>query len=98
MGALRTTSTSPLWPTEKLPALTRSSPSTSQSSVRETSVERQSASLAGRVEVSSAVLRRAASLEALAACRVFAAVLGPDYNAAHHDHFHLDRGGWGTCR
>lgn len=33
-----------------------------------------------------------------AACQVFATVLGPDYNAAHHDHFHLDRGGWGTCR
>ena len=33
-----------------------------------------------------------------AACRVFGAVLGPDYNAAHRDHFHLDRGGWGTCR
>ncbi|MCR0982142.1 extensin-like domain-containing protein [Roseomonas populi] len=32
------------------------------------------------------------------ACRVFGAVLGPDYNAAHRDHFHLDRGGWGTCR
>jgi hypothetical protein len=33
-----------------------------------------------------------------AACRVFAAVLGPDYNAAHRDHFHLDRGSWRTCR
>ena len=33
-----------------------------------------------------------------AACRVFGAVLGPDYNAAHRDHFHLDRGGWSTCR
>ncbi|MBP0446814.1 extensin family protein [Roseomonas sp. SSH11] len=32
------------------------------------------------------------------ACRVFGAVLGPDYNAAHRDHFHLDRGGWGVCR
>lgn len=32
------------------------------------------------------------------ACRVFATVLSPDYNAAHRDHFHLDRGGWGTCR
>jgi hypothetical protein len=32
------------------------------------------------------------------ACRVFGAVLGPDYNAAHRDHFHLDRGGWSTCR
>ena len=32
------------------------------------------------------------------ACRVFDSVLGPDYNAAHRDHFHLDRGGWRMCR
>ena len=32
------------------------------------------------------------------ACRVFDTVLGPDYNAAHRDHFHLDRGGWRVCR
>lgn len=32
------------------------------------------------------------------ACRWFGAVLGPEYNAAHHDHFHVDTGGWGTCR
>jgi hypothetical protein len=32
------------------------------------------------------------------ACRVFDSVLGPDYNAAHRDHFHLDRGGWRSCR
>jgi hypothetical protein len=32
------------------------------------------------------------------ACRVFSSSLGPDYNAAHHDHFHLDMGPWGTCR
>jgi hypothetical protein len=32
------------------------------------------------------------------ACRVFDGVLGPDYNAAHRDHFHLDRGGWRVCR
>jgi hypothetical protein len=31
------------------------------------------------------------------ACRSFRAVLGPDYNAAHRDHFHLDRGPWGRC-
>lgn len=31
------------------------------------------------------------------ACRYFKAVLGPDYNAAHHDHFHLDRGRWARC-
>ena len=32
------------------------------------------------------------------ACRVFDAVLGPDYNAAHRDHFHFDRGGYRVCR
>ncbi len=37
------------------------------------------------------------------ACGVFATVLSPDYNAAHHDHFHLDQAdrgamGWRTCR
>jgi len=32
------------------------------------------------------------------ACRVFDGVLGPDYNAAHRDHFHLDRGAWRVCR
>ena len=37
------------------------------------------------------------------ACKVFATVLSPDYNAAHHDHLHLDqaeRGAWGwrACR
>jgi hypothetical protein len=35
-------------------------------------------------------------------CRLFATVLSPDYNAAHHDHFHLDeakRGSiWRACR
>lgn len=30
-------------------------------------------------------------------CRFFKAVLGPDYNAAHRDHFHFDRGRWGRC-
>lgn len=32
------------------------------------------------------------------ACRNFDGVLGPDYNRAHHDHFHLDLGGWQVCR
>ncbi len=32
------------------------------------------------------------------ACRWFNAVLGPDYNAAHADHFHLDMGPWRVCR
>ena len=36
------------------------------------------------------------------ACRSFATVLSPDYNAAHADHLHLDQAqratGWRTCR
>jgi hypothetical protein len=32
------------------------------------------------------------------ACRWFRAVLGPDHDAAHRDHFHLDRGRWNACR
>ncbi|OJT95795.1 MAG: hypothetical protein BGN82_09745 [Alphaproteobacteria bacterium 65-7] len=31
------------------------------------------------------------------ACRVFNAVLGPDYNRLHADHFHLDMGGARIC-
>jgi hypothetical protein len=31
------------------------------------------------------------------ACRYFRVVLGPDYNSAHHDHFHLDRGLFWSC-
>jgi len=32
------------------------------------------------------------------ACRYFDAVLSPDYNAAHRDHLHLDRGPFHVCR
>lgn len=32
------------------------------------------------------------------ACRWFDGVLSPDYNAAHADHFHLEVGGWRSCR
>lgn len=37
------------------------------------------------------------------ACRLYATVLSPDYNAAHRDHFHLDQAargqaGWRACR
>ncbi|TDP47138.1 extensin family protein [Zavarzinia compransoris] len=31
------------------------------------------------------------------ACRFFAVVLGPDYNAAHADHLHLDMGPFSAC-
>lgn len=32
------------------------------------------------------------------ACRFFKVVLGPDYNAAHRDHFHLDMAPYSVCR
>lgn len=32
------------------------------------------------------------------ACRRFGTVLGPDYNAAHYNHFHFDMSGQGYCR
>jgi hypothetical protein len=32
------------------------------------------------------------------ACRWFRVVLGPDYNAAHADHFHFDMGPMAACR
>ncbi len=41
-----------------------------------------------------------AFLQALhsSACRRFGTVLGPDYNAAHYNHFHFDMSGNGFCR
>ena len=43
---------------------------------------------------------RAAFLRAVRdeACRYFNVVLGPDYNEAHRDHFHLDMGRSRVCR
>lgn len=32
------------------------------------------------------------------ACRTFTAVLGPDRDAAHANHFHLDLGRWTACQ
>jgi hypothetical protein len=32
------------------------------------------------------------------ACDFFDGVLSPDYNAAHRDHFHFDRGPYRVCR
>lgn len=32
------------------------------------------------------------------ACRSFNTVLGPEYNAAHRNHLHLDMGRWSICR
>ena len=31
-------------------------------------------------------------------CEWFSTVLGPEFNALHADHFHLQNEGWGTCR
>lgn len=31
-------------------------------------------------------------------CAIFGAVLGPEYNAAHRNHFHLDLGRYAACR
>jgi hypothetical protein len=31
-------------------------------------------------------------------CAVTGMLLGPDYNQAHRDHFHLQQRGWGYCR
>jgi hypothetical protein len=33
-----------------------------------------------------------------AACKSFNTTLGPEYNAAHRDHFHVDMGLWRMCR
>jgi hypothetical protein len=32
------------------------------------------------------------------ACRIFDVTLGPDFNAAHDNHFHVDMGPWVSCR
>ncbi len=32
------------------------------------------------------------------ACQFFNGVLGPDYNAVHRNHFHLETGGYSMCR
>ena len=32
------------------------------------------------------------------ACRYFRVALGPEFNAAHHDHLHLDRGMLSSCK
>ena len=56
-----------------------------------------------RVRVASGWNARGADAQFLrelhdGACPFFDAVLGPEYNAAHRDHFHLDRGSHGVCR
>lgn len=42
--------------------------------------------------------RRFLRLVHASACKRFGTILGPGYNAAHHDHFHLEATGSGFCR
>lgn len=55
---------------------------------------------AGASEQAAGVTDEARFLRELrdGACRWFDAVLGPDYNRAHADHFHFDRGRARICR
>jgi hypothetical protein len=46
----------------------------------------------------SAAERRFLSVVHQSACKRFGTVLGPAYNAAHRDHFHLERSSSGFCR
>lgn len=48
----------------------------------------------GRETAAGAFLRDARD----GACRIFAAVLGPDRDAAHANHVHLDLGRWSACQ
>lgn len=48
----------------------------------------------GGTEAERAFLRRVRD----GACDLFPVVLGPDYNAAHRDHFHFDMGRFLACR
>lgn len=48
----------------------------------------------GGTEAERAFLRRVRD----GACDLFPVVLGPDYNAAHRDHFHFDMGRFSACR
>lgn len=48
----------------------------------------------GRDTPAGAFLREARD----GACRVFGAVLGPERDAAHANHFHLDLGRWSVCQ
>lgn len=48
----------------------------------------------GEASAAAAFLRAARD----GACHFFGNVLGPDYNAAHHDHFHFGMRRFGLCR
>lgn len=46
----------------------------------------------------TAAERRFLTVVQQSACKRFGTVLGPDYNAAHRDHFHVEISGSGFCR
>jgi hypothetical protein len=46
----------------------------------------------------SAPERQFLQLVHVSACKRFGTVLGPNYNAAHHDHFHVELSGSNFCR
>ena len=46
----------------------------------------------------SAAERQFLRLVHASACKRFGTVLGPGYNAAHHDHFHLEMSNSAFCR
>lgn len=53
-----------------------------------------------KVDWAGSNARRSAFLRTLrdGACDFFDVVLSPDYNEAHHDHFHFDMGSYRACR
>jgi hypothetical protein len=55
-------------------------------------------SLTGQWSKGSAKERAFLKLVHESACKRFGTVLGPAYNAAHHDHFHLELSGRAFCR
>lgn len=55
-------------------------------------------SLTGQWDKGSSRERQFLSIVHQSACKRFGTVLGPAYNAAHHDHFHLELSGKAYCR
>ncbi len=55
-------------------------------------------SVAGAWSVGSSEERRFLRIIHESACKRFGTVLGPNYNSAHHDHFHVETGGNAYCR
>lgn len=55
-------------------------------------------SLTGQWNGGNAAERQFLRVIHASACKRFGTVLGPEYNAAHRDHFHLETGGGSFCR